>query len=72
MHDCSGKVFLKNGKNSKCIISELLKDISHCRRHAWDKENKILADKFDKLISDMEVKFVAYELFFRIYLYTLF
>ena len=30
----------KKWKNSKCIISDLLRDISRCRRHAWDKESK--------------------------------
>jgi len=41
----------KKWKNSKCIISDLLRDISRCRRHAWDKESKILADKLDKFPS---------------------
>jgi len=27
----------KKWKNSKCIISDLLRDTSRCRRHAWDK-----------------------------------
>jgi len=40
MHDCSGKVFLKNGKTRNFIISDLLRDISRCRRHEWDKESK--------------------------------
>ncbi|KAG4087056.1 hypothetical protein H8356DRAFT_1352663 [Neocallimastix lanati (nom. inval.)] len=29
-------------KNSKYTISDLLRDISRYRRHAWDKESKIL------------------------------
>ena len=41
----------KKWKNSKCIITDLLRDISSCRRHVWDKENKILADKLDKFSS---------------------
>ena len=41
----------KKWKNSKCIISDLLRDISRCRHHAWDKEGKILADKLDKFPS---------------------
>jgi len=49
MCDCSGKVLLKKKKkkkkNLKCIISDLLRDISRIRHHAWDKESKILADK---------------------------
>jgi len=42
----------KKWKNSKCIISDLLRDISRCRRHAWDKESKILADKLSKFPSE--------------------
>ena len=43
------RCFFKKWKNSKCIISDLLRDISRCRSHAWDKkESKILADKLDK------------------------
>ena len=38
----------KKWKNSKCIISDLLRDISRCRHYAWDKESKILVDKLDK------------------------
>jgi len=41
----------KKRKNSKCIISDLLRDISRCKRHVWDKESKILADKLDKFPS---------------------
>ena len=41
----------KKWKNSNCIISDLLRDISRCKRHAWDKERKILADKLDKFPS---------------------
>jgi len=41
----------KKWKNSKCIISNLLRDISRCRRHAWDKESKNLADQLDKFTS---------------------
>jgi len=41
----------KKWKNSKCIISDLLRDISRCRRHTWDKESKILADKLNKFLS---------------------
>ena len=41
----------KKWKNSKCIISDLFRDISRCRRHAWDKESKILADKLSKFPS---------------------
>jgi len=33
----------KKWKNWKCIISDLLRDISRCRRHAWDKESKIFS-----------------------------
>ena len=53
MCDCSGKVVrcFEKWKNSKCIISDLLRDISRCRRHAWDKESKILTDKLDKFPS---------------------
>jgi len=32
--------YYKKWKNSKCIISDLLRDISCCRRHEWDKESK--------------------------------
>jgi len=39
------RCFFKKWKNSKCIISNLLRDIS---RHAWDKEIKILSDKLEK------------------------
>ena len=42
---------LKQWKNSNCIISNLLRDISRCRCHAWDKESKILADILDKFLS---------------------
>jgi len=38
-------------KHSNCIISDLLNEISRCRRHAWDIESKILADKLDKFPS---------------------
>jgi hypothetical protein len=38
-------------EKSKCIISDLLRDISRSRRYAWDKESKILADKLDKFPS---------------------
>jgi hypothetical protein len=31
----------KKWKNSNRIISDLLKDISRCRRHVWNKESKI-------------------------------
>jgi len=41
----------KKWKNSKCIISDLLRNISRCRHHAWDKESKILADKLRKFPS---------------------
>ena len=50
MRNCSGKVF-KRWKNLKCIIYDLLRDISRCRRHTWDKESKILADKLSKFPS---------------------
>jgi len=33
----------KKWKNSKCIISDLLRDISRWRCHVWDKKRKILA-----------------------------
>jgi len=39
-------------EKSKCIISDLLRDISRSRRYAWDKESKILADKLDKFPSN--------------------
>ena len=39
----------------KFIISDLLRDISRCRRHAWDKESKILADKLDKFPSNKAI-----------------
>jgi len=40
MYDCSGKVFLKNGKTqNELSLIYLLRDISHYRRHAWDKES---------------------------------
>ena len=41
----------KKWKNSKCIISVLLRDISGCRLYVWDKERKILEDKLDKFPS---------------------
>jgi len=41
----------KKWKNSKCIISNLLRDITRCRSHEWDKESKIIADKLDKFPS---------------------
>ena len=41
----------KKWKNSKCIISDLLSDISRWRRPVWDKESKILADKLSKFPS---------------------
>ena len=41
----------KKWKNSNCIISALLKNISSCRRHPWDKESNILAKKLDKFPS---------------------
>ena len=46
----------KKWKNLKCIISDLLRDISRCKRHAWDKESKILADKLDKFPSKKNFK----------------
>jgi len=56
MCDCSGKVFFKKWKNSKFIISVILREISRCRRHAWDKESKILANKLDKFPSKKKKK----------------
>jgi len=50
------RCFKKKWKNSKCIISDLLRDISRCRCHAWDKESKILADKLDKFPSRKKKK----------------
>ena len=47
------RCFFKKWKNSKCIISNLLRDIS---RHAWDKERKILSDKLDKFPSKKKKK----------------
>ena len=41
----------KKWKNSNCIISALLKNISSCRCHPWDKESNILAKKLDKFPS---------------------
>jgi len=38
----------KKWKNTKCIFSDLLKAISHYRRHAWDIESKILVNILDK------------------------
>ena len=40
--------YFKKWKNSNCIISDLLSDISRCRHYAWDKERKILTDKLYK------------------------
>ena len=57
MCDCSSKVFSKKWKEWKCIFSDLLRDISRCRRHAWDKESKILADKLDKFTSKKILNF---------------
>jgi len=45
------KGVLKKWKNSKCTISDLLRDISGCRRHVWDKESIILVNKLDKFPS---------------------
>jgi len=50
MCDCSYSV-LKNGKVRNVLFLFLLKDISRLRRHVWDKESKILADKLDKFPS---------------------
>jgi len=41
----------KKWKYSKYILSNLFRDISRCRRHAWDKKSKILAYKLDKFPS---------------------
>jgi len=57
MCNYSGKVFEKKWKNSKCIISDLLRDISWCRRQARDKESKkISADKLNKFPSKKKKK----------------
>jgi len=41
----------KKWKNFNCIFSVLLREISRCRRYAWDKESKILENKLDKFPS---------------------
>ncbi len=45
------RCFKKIGKTRNCIISALLKNISSCRCHPWDKESNILAKKLDKFPS---------------------
>jgi len=62
MFNCSGKVFLKKmEKKSKCIISDLFKDISCCRRHTWDKESKILPHKLDKFPSKKAIVYFYWD-----------